>query len=140
MIINNALLDSLTEQAKANPRLRQSFDLRNSPDDESQRMLNAIEPGSEMPIHRHKFTSETVVCLRGCLVEEFFDELERICTERIELTPNGPVVAVNVPAGQWHRVYAKESGTVLLESKNGKWEPLGEWIRGTGTSIQPQCA
>lgn len=44
----------------------------------------------------------------------------------IELTPNGPVVAVNVPAGQWHRVYAKESGTVLLESKNGKWEPLGE--------------
>ena len=133
MIINNALLDSLTEQAKANPRLRQSYDLRNSPDDESQRMLNAIEPGSEMPIHRHKFTSETVVCLRGCLVEEFFDELDGsagspqvICTERIELTPNGPVVAVNVPAGQWHRVYAKESGTVLLESKNGKWEPLGE--------------
>ena len=50
--------------------------------------------------------------------------MERICTERIELSPNGPVVAVNVPAGQWHRVYAKESGTVLMESKNGKWEPL----------------
>lgn len=124
MIINTALLDSLTEQAKSNPRLRQSFDLRNSPDDESQRMLNAIEPGSEMPIHRHQHTSETVVCLRGCLVEEFFDELERICTDRIELTPNGSVVAVNVPAGQWHRVYAKESGTVLMESKNGKYEPL----------------
>lgn len=124
MIINNALLDLLSEQAKANPRLRQSMDLRNSPDDESQRMLNAIEPGSDMPIHRHQHTSETVVCLRGCLVEEFFDELERICTERIELSPNSPVVAVNVPAGQWHRVYAKESGTVLMESKNGKWEPL----------------
>ena len=124
MNITQALLDSLTEQAKANPRLRQSMDLRNSSDDESQRMLNAIEPGSEMPIHRHQHTSETVVCLRGCLVEEFFDELERICTERIELTPNGSVVAVNVPAGQWHRVYAKESGTVLMESKNGKWEPL----------------
>lgn len=78
MIINTTLLDSLTGQAKANPRLRQSYDLRNSPDDESQRMLNAIEPGSEMPIHRHQHTSETVVCLRGCLVEEFFDELERI--------------------------------------------------------------
>lgn len=125
MIINTTLLDSLTEQAKANPRLRQSYDLRNSPDDESQRMLNAIEPGSEMPIHRHQHTSETVVCLRGCLVEEFFDELERICTDRIELTPNGPVVAVNVPAGQWHRVWAKEPGTVLLESKNGVREPLG---------------
>lgn len=124
MNITQALLDSLTEQAKANPRLRQSMDLRYSSDDESQRMLNAIEPGSEMPIHRHQHTSETVVCLRGCLVEEFFDELERICTERIELTPNGLVVAVNVPAGQWHRVYAKESGTVLMESKNGKWEPL----------------
>lgn len=126
MIITQALLDKLTEEAKANPRLRQSFDLRNSAEDESQRMLNAIEPGSNMPIHRHKHTSETVVCLRGCLVEEFFDELERICTERIELTPNGPNVAVNVPAGQWHRVYAKESGTVLMESKNGKWEPLRE--------------
>lgn len=126
MNITQALLDSLTEQAKANPRLRQSMDLRNSPDDESQRMLNAIEPGSDMPIHRHQNTSETVVCLRGCLVEEFFDELERICTDRIELTPNGPVVAVNVPAGQWHRVYAKESGTVLMESKNGKWEPLSD--------------
>ena len=126
MNITQALLDSLTEQAKANPRLRQSFDLRNSADDESQRMLNAIEPGSDMPVHRHQHTSETVVCLRGCLVEEFFDELERICTERIELTPNGPVVAVNVPAGQWHRVYAKESGTVLMESKNGKYEPLSD--------------
>lgn len=126
MIINTALLDSLTEQAKSNPRLRQSYDLRNSPDDESQRMLNAIEPGSEMPIHRHKFTSETVVCLRGKLVWEFYDELERICTETIELSPNGPIVALNVPAGQWHRVYAKESGTVLMESKNGKYEPLGE--------------
>ena len=132
MTITQQLLDKLTAQAKENPRLRQSFDLRNSADDDSQRMLNAIEPGSEMPIHRHKFTSETVVCLRGCLVEEFFDELDgstgspqAICTERIE-TPNGPVVAVNVPAGQWHRVYAKESGTVLMESKNRKWEPLGE--------------
>ena len=126
MVITQALLDNLTEQAKANPRLRQSYDLRNSAEDNSQRMLNAIEPGSDMPIHRHQHTSETVVCLRGCLVEEFFDKLERICTDSIELTPNGPVVAVNVPAGQWHRVYAKESGTVLMESKAGKWEPLGD--------------
>lgn len=124
MTITQQLLDKLTAQAKENPRLRQSYDLRNTPEDDSQRMLNVIEPGSEMPIHRHKFTSETVVCLRGCLVEEFFDELERICTESIELKPGGPNFAVNVPAGQWHKVWAKESGTVLLESKNGKWEPL----------------
>ena len=124
--ITQALLDSLTEQAKASPRLRMNMDLRNSTDDKSQRMLNAIEPGSPMPIHRHQKTSETVVCLRGRLVEEFYDELERICTESIELTPNGPNYAVNVPAGQWHKVWAKESGTVLLETKNGVWEPLGE--------------
>lgn len=126
MVITEAILDNLTEQAKASPRLRMNLDLRNSSDDQSQRMLNAIEPGSDMPIHRHQHTSETVVCLRGCLVEEFYDELERICTESIELKPGGPNFAVNVPAGQWHRVYAKESGTVLMESKNGKWEPLGE--------------
>lgn len=126
MVITQALLDELTAKAKESPRLRMNMDLRNSENDPSQRMLNAIEPGSEMPIHRHQHTSETVVCLRGCLVEEFYDELERICTDSIELTPNGPNVAINVPAGQWHRVWAKESGTVLLESKNGVWEPLGE--------------
>lgn len=124
MIITQALLDSLTAQAKASPRLRMNLDLRNSSDDKSQRMLNAIEPGSPMPIHRHQKTSETVVCLRGRLVWEFYDELERICTDYIELTPNGQVVALNVPAGQWHTVKALESGSVILECKDGAYEPL----------------
>ena len=113
--ITQAILDNLTEQAKASPRLRMNMDLRKSAEDKSQRMLNAIEPGSPLPIHRHQKTSETVVCLRGRLVEEFYDELERRCTEAIELSPNGPVVAVNIPAGQWHTVQALESGTVILE-------------------------
>lgn len=123
--INNALLEHLTEQAKATPRLRMNYDLRNSQEDGSQRMLNAIEPGSPLPIHRHKYTSETVVCLRGRFVEEFYNELERICTDAIELTPGGPNSMVNVPAGQWHTVRALESGSVLLEMKDGKYEPLG---------------
>lgn len=122
--ITQALLDKLTEQAKASPRLRKNMDLRNSADDKSQRMLNAIEPGSPMPIHRHQKTSETVVCLRGRLVWEFYDELERICTDYIELSPNGQVVAMNVPAGQWHTVKALESGSVILECKEGAYEPL----------------
>ena len=125
MVINKTYLDELTNRAKASPRLRMNYDLRNSPDDQSQRMLNAIEPGSLLPIHRHKYTSETVVCLRGRIVEEFYDELERICTDRIELTPGGPNFLVNVPAGQWHTVRALESGSVLLECKDGKYEPLG---------------
>ena len=126
MKITQAILDDLTAKAKVSPRLRMNLDLRDSAEDTSQRMLNAIEPGSPLPIHRHQKTSETVVCLRGRLVEEFYDDLERICTERIELSPNGPVVALNIPAGQWHTVHALESGTVILEMKNGKYEPLSD--------------
>lgn len=121
--ITQALLDNLTEKAKASPRLRANYDLRNSENDKSQRMLNAIEPGSPLPIHRHQKTSETVVCLRGRLVWEFYDELERICTDYIELSPNGQIVALNVPAGQWHTVRALESGSVILECKEGAYEP-----------------
>lgn len=125
MKITQAILDELTAQAKVSPRLRMNWDLRNSDSDNSQRMLNAIELGSPLPIHRHQKTSETVVCLRGRLVEEYYDELERRCTETIELSPNGPVVALNIPAGQWHTVRALESGTVILEMKDGPYEPTG---------------
>ena len=126
MKITQALLDKLTEQAKESSRLRMNLDLRDSAEDTSQRMLNAIEPGSPLPIHRHQKTSETVVCLRGRLVEEYYDELERMCTEAIELSPNGPVVALNIPPGQWHTVRALESGTVILEMKNGPYVPISD--------------
>ena len=124
MKITQALLDELTAKAKANPRLRMNLDLRNGADDQSQRMLNAIEPDSVVPIHRHQKSSETVVCLRGRVVEEYYDELERTCTETIELSPNGPVVALNIPAGQWHTLRSIESGSVILEVKDGKYEPI----------------
>ncbi len=123
MKITQDLLDDLTAQAKASPRLRMNRDLRNSPEDQSQRMLNAIEPGSPLPIHRHQKTSETVVCLRGRLVWEFYDGQNHTCTEAVELSPNGPVVALNIPAGQWHTVRAQESGSVILEMKEGAYEP-----------------
>ena len=115
-----------------------NLDLRNSADDQSQRMLNAIEPGSPLPIHRHRHTSETVVCLRGRLVWEYYQELRDEGLElrdsskssrvqkvqEIELSPNGQVVALNIPAGQWHTVRALESGSVILEMKEGAYEPL----------------
>ena len=123
MKIAQAILDDLTAKAKASPRFRMNLDLRNGAEDQSQRMLNAIEPESVVPIHRHQKSSETVVCLRGRVVEEYYDELERICTEAIELSPNSPVVALNIPAGQWHTARALESGTVILEMKDGKFEP-----------------
>ena len=102
-----------------------NLDLRNSPEDQSQRMLNAIEPGSEVPIHRHRLSSETVVCLRGRLVEEYYDEAGRV-VDSVELTPGGPVVALNIPAGQWHTVRSLEFGTVILEVKDGPYTPLAE--------------
>lgn len=124
MKISQQLLDNLTAQAKASPRLRMNLDLRNSKEDHSQRMLNAIEPGSPLPIHRHQQSSETVVCLRGRLVEEFYDDQGSV-TETIELSPNGANVALNIPLGQWHTVRVFESGTVILECKDGPYEPLG---------------
>ncbi len=99
-----------------------NLDLRNSENDQSQRMLNAIEPGSPLPIHRHRTTSETTTCLRGRLVMLFYDDDKR-CTEQIELSPNGDVVALNIPKGQWHTVKVLESGTVILESKDGPFVP-----------------
>ena len=114
MKITQTLLDGLTEQAKNSPRLRMNYDLRNGESDQSQRMLNAIEPGSVVPIHRHRYSSETVVCLRGRVVEEYYDDLGRMCEEAIEITPNGPVVALNIPIGQWHTIRLKESGSVFF--------------------------
>ncbi len=122
MTIDQQILDKLTAQAKASPRLRMNLDLRNSPEDRSQRMLNAIEPGSPLPIHRHRKSSETVVCLRGHLREVFYNDSREV-TEVIDLVPNSDCVALNIPVGQWHGVESLESGTVILETKDGPYEP-----------------
>ena len=108
-----------------------NLDLWNSPEDKSQRMLNAIEPGTVMPIHRHMSSSETVVCIRGHYEEYFYDE-NGVLEETIDMRPGG--VLVNVPAGRgarrgrgWrHSLRSLESGTVLFEAKDGEWKALGE--------------
>ena len=122
MIIDKDVLDNLTAQAKVSPRLRMNLDLRNSPSDGSQRMHNAIEPGSPLPIHRHMKSSETEVCLRGHLREVFYNEAGEV-TEVIDLQPGGECVALCIPIGQWHGVEVLESGTVILEWKDGAYEP-----------------
>ena len=124
MVIDSLLLDKLTAQAKESPRLRMNLDLRNSDGDSSQRMLNAIEPGSVVPIHRHQKTSETVVVLRGRVVEEYYSS-EGALEASYELAAGGPICALNIPAGQWHTLRALESGTVILEMKDGAYEPIG---------------
>lgn len=123
MIITDKILDELSDKAKASPRLRLGMDLRNTPEDQSQRMLNALEPGTVMPIHRHKSTSETCVCLRGHFEEFFYDENGSL-TDTTDMVPGGTVL--NIEAGQWHSLKCLESGTVLLEAKDGAYRPLEE--------------
>ena len=123
MVIDKKLMDEVTERAKASPRLRMNLDLRNKPEDKSQRMLNAIEPDSPEVVHRHVKSSETIAVLRGHLQESLYDECGNV-TKVIDLEPGGDNVAINVPIGVWHSARALVSGTVLLTCKDGRWEPL----------------
>ena len=125
MKIDNILLDKLTAEAQASPRLRMHLDLRNSVADSSQRILNAIEPGSVHPIHRHQNSSETVVVLRGRVVEDYYSSDGQVETS-FELVAGGPICALNIPVGQWHTIRALESGTVILAMKDGPYEPIQE--------------
>lgn len=123
MLITKETLDYLTNKAKSSERLRFNLDLRNSSNDNSQRMLNALEPGSIMPIHRHKDTNETCVCVRGHFEEYFYDGNGKL-TDTIDMVPGGTVL--NIEKGQWHSLKCLESGTVLLEAKDGAYRPLDE--------------
>lgn len=125
MKISQSLLDDLTLQAKENPRLRQNLDLRTSPEDASQRMLNAIEPDSEIPIHRHRTSTETVAVLRGRVMQYLYDDQGRV-VESFEAGEGLDIVGFCVPVMAWHRLRSLESGTVILETKDGAWQPLSK--------------
>lgn len=122
MTIDQELLDNLTAQAKANPRLRQNYDLRNSENDGSQRMLNAIEPGTVMPIHRHPNTSTTVIIIRGKMRQNFYDDNGTLI-ESVILDAEGCTRVVQIEQGRWHNLESLETGTILFEAKDGTWEP-----------------
>lgn len=132
MNFDRNVLDELTQRAKESPRLRMNLDLRNSPEDGSQRMLNAIEPGSVVPVHRHRATSEVVVMLRGRAVQYLYDEQGRE-TDAVLLAAGaldgegvpGAVPGMTIAKGQWHKLVSLESGTVIFEAKDGPYEPIG---------------
>lgn len=145
MEINKELLDKLFEQAKVNPRLRQNFDLRTSPADTSQRMLNALLPGTVVPIHRHVDTTETVICLCGKLDEVIYEEtvsydkasseefsqgmdaqdvtrkVEYCEVQRIHLCPAQAEYGCQIPKGAWHTVEVIEP-SVIFEAKDGAYK------------------
>ena len=119
MEINKVLLDNLFEQAKVNPRLRQNLDLRTSSADTSQRMLNALLPGTVVPIHRHPMSTENVLLLCGKLVEILYDA-DGNETERILLDPSVGCYGCVVPQGVWHSVEVLEP-SVIYEAKDGRY-------------------
>lgn len=125
MVIGEKILDELSAQAKASPRLRHAYDMRNTPEDNSQRMLNALEPGTIVPIHRHLSSSETVVLLRGKICWHFYDDVGNE-TKSVVLDANGDVRCINVEKARWHSLECLESGSVLMESKDGRYGPLRE--------------
>ena len=124
-------MDSLSQQAKANPRLRQSYDLRTTPDDQSQRMLNALDPETELPIHRHRHSSETMVVIRGSVTELFYND-EGTLTDAITVAPihnpSNPqsVPMIQIEKGQWHSLKCNEPDTIIFEAKDRAYEPLIE--------------
>ena len=119
MEINKEFLGKLFEQAVENPRLRQSYDLRTSSDDNSQRILNALLPGTIVPIHRHPNSNENVLLLCGKLVEVIYDENGKE-KERIHLDPTIGNYGCVIPPGAWHTVEVLEP-SVIYEAKDGKY-------------------
>ena len=125
MKIDKTILDELTAKAKASDRLRMNLDMRTSSNDTSQRMLNAVEPGTIVPIHRHCFTAETVIIVRGKVKEIFYDDNGNV-TEEVLMEVGGECPMVQIPAGMWHTIEALESGSVIFEAKDGAFAPLSE--------------
>lgn len=123
MNFDKQILDELTQKAKESPRLRMNLDLRTTPEDQSQRMLNALEPGTVLPIHRHTKTTEVVVILRGKAVQYLYDDKGNE-TGQVLLEAGGECAGMSIERGQWHRIECLETGTVIFEAKDGPYEPI----------------
>lgn len=150
-LINKQLLDSITQKAKESPRLRMNHNIHNSLESTVQQLLNALEPGTEIPIHRHMHTSETYIMIRGRIRVFFHNDQGQVSESFLLSAPSANGVAVsnvtnvtnandtskgggvsleehlglNIPIGQWHSLEVLESGTVILEIKEGPYKPLG---------------
>ena len=122
MLLDDNLLNEVAAEAKTSERLRMNRDMRNSPADTSQRMLNALEVGTVLPIHRHTTTSETQLLLRRKIDVMFYDDLGHE-TQRFRLDPYNGMYGVDIPIGQWHSLEVIEPA-VIFEAKDGPYKPL----------------
>lgn len=123
--INIGLLDEVTSLAKESPRLRMNYNFHTSPDAKAQRLLNALEPGTVLPIHRHWHSAETYILLRGRIRVLYYNDKKEV-TESILLNPLEGGFGVHIPIGQWHTLEVLESGSVLFEVKDGPYTPIGK--------------
>ncbi len=125
MIIDTKLLDEVSLKAKNSPRLRMNFNFHDSLDSKSQRLLNALEIGTEMPIHRHQLTSETYILVRGHIKVVLYDDSCTV-TATYDLNPLEGRFGVHIPANQWHTLEVMEPGSVLFETKDGPYAIITE--------------
>lgn len=125
MIIDNSLLNTVSAQAKESPRLRMNFNFHEAMDSKAQRLLNALEIGTDLAIHRHRHTAETYLLLRGKIRVMFYND-DKTETESFMLDPISGNYGVHIPAGQWHTLEVLESDSVIFEVKDGPYTPLGE--------------
>jgi len=123
MLIDDHLLDEVTARAMASERLRMNYNLHDSLEAKAQRLLNALEPGTALPIHRHQHTAETYIVLRGAIKVFFYND-ERMVTNEFMINPLEGRYGIHIPAGQWHTLEVLDSGTVIFEVKDGPYAPL----------------
>ncbi len=121
--IDTQLLDSVSVQARSNERLRMNYNFHDTPESKAQRLLNALEPGTSIPIHRHPETAETYIILHGKIKVFFYDDTTRIIQSCL-LDRDSGNYGVHIPAGQWHNLEVLKSGTVIFEVKDGPYAPL----------------
>lgn len=123
MLIDKKLLDGVSERAKASERLRMNYNLHESLNDSVQRLINAVEPGTKLPIHRHQQTEETCILLRGCIDIVFYDE-DANESQRFRLNSETNIFGVHIPKGQWHSLESQASQSALISIKEGPYKPI----------------
>ena len=122
MVIDKKILDELTASAKASPRLRMNLNFHQSLEDKCHRMLNAVEPGSDIPIHRHPDKDESFVVLRGRVRSTTYKG-DGTVIESVVLSQEDGLYGVDIPKGVWHKLESLESGSVVFECKEGPFVP-----------------
>ena len=122
-LIDNDLLNEVSRMAAESQRLRMNYNFHESLDSKAQRLLNALEPGTIVPIHRHQATAETYILLRGRLKVIFYNDDKSIIDEA-EIDPAKGVYGIHIPKGQWHTIEVLEHGSVIFEVKDGPYAPL----------------